>query len=229
MAKNEQTLGEVLLETWKISDAINVAVGLTTDSDENLPHQINIAYSEFKEGMQAIKDDDENGRYDALIDLHVTVIPCAMMYAGNKTLLDGTYSFENLNPEKKDFNDLLHDAQREFLSTKYGVHHFISSVDFLCDLAAAKDLDEKRVIEYAKAVQESNLSKFPEVGTLDPEMECDYIEAKGRYTDVYFEEVELLGKQVYVFKSKYDKENNERFPNGKYLKPSVFIDVERLV
>lgn len=221
-------LVEKLVETWKISDAINVAVGLTTDSDEQLPHQINIAYSEFKEGMQAIKEDDENGRYDALVDLHVTVSPCVMMYAGNKDILHTPYEYE-LNVEGKDFNTLLHDAQREFLSTEHGIHHFISSLEYLCDLAAAKDLDQDRVILFLDSVNKSNLTKFPEVGSVDPEEECEYIESKGRYTDVYFEETELLGKQVYVFKSKYDKKNNERFPNGKYLKPSVFVDVQELV
>jgi len=233
MAKvNKQELSQALkvklLETWKISDEINTAVGLVTDSDEQLPHQINIAFSEFKEGIQAIKDDNESEKFDAIADLHVTVSPCVMMYAGDKTLLDQDYEHE-LNPENKDFNTLIHDAQREFLSTEHTVHHFVSSLDYLCDLAAAKDIDTEQMIEYFDAVNKSNLTKFPKVGTVDPEVECDKIEAKGRYTDVYFEEGELLGEKVYIFKSNYDKENNERFTNGKYLKPSVFVDVQELL
>jgi len=224
----QTTLKQKILETWELSDEINVAVGLTTDSDEQLPHQINIAYSEFCEGMLAIKDNDEEEKYDGLIDLHVTVIPCAMMYAGNKSLLDGTYDYD-LNPEGMDFNDLLHEAQSYFLSTKHSVRHFQSAVDVLCDLTNASDIDVEKVVKYFDAVNTSNKSKFPVVGTVDPESECDYIESKGRYTDVYFEEGELLGEKVYIFKSKYDKEHNERFPNGKYLKPSVFVDVKELL
>ena len=137
MAKvNKSQLATALLETWKISDEINVAVGLTTDSDEQLPHQIEIAFGEFKEGILAIKDFNEEEIYDVICDLNVTVVPCAMMYAGNKSLLDEPHPYE-LNPEGKDFNELIHDAQREFLSTKYGVRHFASCVDFVCDLSAA--------------------------------------------------------------------------------------------
>lgn len=221
MSEKKNQLAEALLETWKISDEINVAVGLTTDSDEQLPHQIEVAFGEFKEGVQAIKDFNEEEIYDAICDLNVTVIPCAMMYAGNKSLLDEPHPYE-LNPEGKDFNELIHDAQREFLSTKYGVRHFASCVDYVCDLSAASNIDQDKMIKYLNSVNKSNLSKFPEVGSVDPENECELIEEKGRYTDVYFEESELLGKKVYIFKSNYDKKNNERFTNGKYLKPSCF-------
>ena len=227
MAKvNKQELADKILETWKISDEINMAVGLVTDSDENLVHQMEVAFGEFKEGIISIKNQIENESYDALLDLHVTVPTCLMMYSGNKDLL--------LEPPRiydtgMDFNDLLHDAQKAFLSTKAGRYHFIDAVDCLVDAVVATDINPEKFIQYANAVNTSNLSKFPLVGTVDPEAECDYIESKGRYTDVYFEEGELLGKKVYIFKSCYDKENNERFPNGKYLKPSKFIDVQELL
>lgn len=223
---NKQELAEKILETWKISDEINMAVGLDTERDENLVHQMEVAFGEFKEGVQAIKNKNESELYDALLDLHVTVPTCLMMYSGNKDLL--------LEPPRiydtgEDFNDLLHDAQKAFLSTKGGYYHFIDAVDILVDAVVSTDINPEKFIQYANAVNRSNLSKFPLIGTVDPEVECDYIETKGRYIDVYFEEGDLMGKKVYIFKSCYDKENNERFPNGKYLKPSTFIDVQELL
>lgn len=222
----KEDIANKILETWKISDEINMAVGLITDSEESLTHQIDIAYSEFKEGMASIKDNNESEAYDALLDLHVTVPTCLMMYSESKDLL--------LEPPRItvtgfDFNDLLHEAQKAFLSTKYGQYHFVDAVDCLVDATIATDIDPVKFMEYADAVNTSNLSKMPLVGTVDPEEECNYIESKGRYTDVYFEEGELLGKKVYIFKSCYDKENNERFPKGKYLKPSTFVDVQGLL
>lgn len=223
-----ELLKEKILETWKVSDQINMLVGLDTTSDEHLPHQLELAFSEFKEGALAIKEGDIKGCYDSISDIHVTLPTCAMMYAGNKSLLDGTYDYE-LNVDKKDFNELLHEAQHYLLSKKYGVHHFQSAVDVACDMAAAKDINHDKMIAYFDAVNTSNLLKFPEVGSVDPEWECDNIESQGRYTEVYFEEGELLGKKVYIFKSKYDKKNNERYPNGKYLKPSTFKEPEELL
>lgn len=226
MKCNKQELAQKILETWKISDEINVAVGLTTDSDEQLVHQIEVAWGEFKEGIAAIKEQIENEKYDALLDLHVTVPTCLMMYSGNKDLL---LEEPRINETGRTFNDLLHEAQKAFLCTDYGQYHFIDSVDYLVDASMALDIDSEKFIEYVTAVNASNLSKFPMVGTVDPEKECDYIESQGRYTDVYFEEGELLGEKVYIFKSCYDAKNNERFTNGKYLKPSTFIDVQELL
>lgn len=225
---NKEELARKILEVWEVSDAINVAVGLTTDSEEKLGHQINIAFSEYKEGMKAILEKDEQEIYDALIDLHVTVPTCLMMYSGNKELL--LEPPRNINNEGKTFNELLHLSQEAFLEDILGKpRRFIDAVDYLVDATASIDLDMSKVISFMDAVNTSNLSKFPLVGTVDPEVECDIIEAKGRYPDVYFEEGELFGKKVYIFKSNYDKENNERFSNGKYLKPSKFIDVKELL
>ena len=225
---NKEELARKILELWEVSDAINVAVGLTTDSEEKLDHQINVAFSEYKEGMKAILEKDEQEIYDALIDLHVTVPTCLMMYSGNKELL--LEPPRNINSEGKTFNELLHLSQEAFLEDILGKpRRFIDAVDYLVDATASVDLDVGKVISFMDAVNTSNLSKFPLVGTVDPEEECDIIESKGRYTDVYFEEGELFGKKVYIFKSNYDKENNERFSNGKYLKPSKFIDVKELL
>lgn len=223
---NKQELSNKILEVWKVSDEINMTVGLVTDTEEKLPHQIEVAFAEFKEAFMSIKDKDESEKYDALLDLHVTVPTCLMMYSGNKDLL--------LEPPRicntgLDFNELLHESQKAFLSTKGGIHHYIDAVDYLVDAVLATDINPLKFIRYADAVNTSNLSKFPLLGTVDPEAECDYIESKGRYTDVYFEEGELLGKKVYIFKSCYDKENKERYTNGKYLKPSKFIEVQELL
>lgn len=225
---NKQELANVILEVWIVADEINKAVGLDTSSEEQLDHQMSVAFSEYKEGIKAIFDKNETEKYDALIDLHVTVPTCLMMYSGNKDLL--LEPPKNINTGNKGFNELLHLSQEAFLEDKTSVpKRFIDAVDYLVDATCSVDLDVNKVIKYAKAVNTSNTSKFPLVGTVDPEIECDKIELQGRYSEVYFEEGELLGNKVYIFKSKYDKLNKEIFPSGKYLKPSTFIDVQELL
>lgn len=225
MTKEKQTLGKAILETMKISDEINVAVGLTTDREEQLCHQENIAFSEYKETLQAIKDNDEVEMYDGWGDLLVTVPTCQMMYAGNKDLL---LDEPRIVDTDKTFNELIHQSQSYFLETKNDMRYFIDAVDCLVD--AAYYLDTEKALNYLNAINVSNLSKFPVVGSIDPDKEADLIESKGRYTEVYYEETTIQGKDVYVFKSTYDKQNNESFPNGKYLKAlSSFKEVQELL
>lgn len=228
MNEVNNVLAETILEVWNVSDAINMTVGLDTSSEDQLEHQKNVAFSEYKEGMLAIFENNEAEKYDALIDLHVTVPTCLMMYSGNKDLL--LEAPRGINLQGKGFNELLHLSQEAFLEEKDGfAKRYIDAVDYLVDATMSVDLDINKVISYAKAVNTSNTSKFAIVGTVDPELECDKIELKGRYDEVYFEEGELLGNKVYIFKSKYDKQTKEHFANGKYLKPSTFIDVQELL
>lgn len=225
-----ENLQQTILDTWTISDAINTAVGLTTDSDEQLEHQFEVAYSEYKETIKAIKEDDDIEKFDGLVDLHVTVPTCQMMYAGNKDLL-----LENprIQSTGKTFNRLINESQSYMLETEHDIRYFIDAVDCLVDATVAlcpSQGSQEKLLKYFNAVNVSNLSKFPEVGSLDPDMECEKIEDVGRYEEVYWEETELLGKAVYVFKSKYDKKNNERFVSGKYLKPPTnFKEVQDLL
>ena len=103
--------------------------------------------------------------------------------------------------------------------------NYIEAVDALNDLTMT--MDSITMLRYLEAVNISNLSKFPPVGSVCPKEECAYIEAQGRYEDVYFQKRKLEeGKTVYIFKRNYDKKDGVTYSNGKYLKPSTFIDLQ---
>jgi hypothetical protein len=214
----KQEKAAAILETYLISSAINRCVGneLTEEYEQN---QHNIAESEFKETMLAIENNDLEQLHDGLGDLLVTVSECLMIQDRDTYLLKNLPHY--INTEEKPVEELVYEAYRFFRERNY--------IDALGLIEDAVDAVEGDIISYLHAINLSNLSKFPKVGTVDPEVECDKIEAQGRYTDVYFEEGELRGERVYVFKSKYDSKNKERFPKGKYLKPSTFREPQEFL
>lgn len=211
---------EAILNTYKISSAINRCVGneLTEEYEAN---QHVIAESELKEAILAIEDNDLVELQDALADCIVTISECLMIQDKNTYLLENAPLY--LNEQEKTVEELVYDAYRAFREKNY--------VDALGLIEDAVDAVEGDIVEYMNCVNLSNLSKFPVIDTtdIDPDVECDNIESQGRYQDVYYEEGELMGKRVYIFKSKYDKKNNERFTKGKYLKPSCFREPQDIL
>lgn len=209
-----------ILQTYKISSEINRCVGneLTEEYAEN---QHNLAESEFNEAIIAIENNDLIELQDSIADILVTLSECLMIQDGNTFLLENAPKY--LNEDEKPVEEYVYEAYRHFREHNY--------VDALGCIEDAVDAVEGDIVSYLSAVNLSNISKFPTIETtdIDPEIECERIEEEGRYQDVYFEEGELCGKRVYVFKSKYDKENNERFPKGKYLKPSCFKEPQEIL
>jgi len=197
---------------------INACVGneLTAEYEDN---QFALTESEFLETVKAINENDIVELHDGLGDILTTLSELVCIVDGDDYLTKNAPLY--LNESERSVDDLVYEGYRFFRERNY--------VDALGAIEDAVDSVEGDIVAYLHAVNKSNLSKFPEVGTVDPEVEADKIEEKGRYKDVYFEEGELLGKQVYIFKSKYDSKNNERFPKGKYLKPSSFREPQELL
>ena len=216
----KQEKAHAILQTYKISSEINRCVGNEL-TDEYAENQHNLAESELKESILAIEKNDLVELHDGIADVCVTLSECLMIQDGNTFLLENAPKY--LNEEEKPVEECVYEAYRHFRERNY--------VDALGCIEDAVDAVEGDIVDYLNAVQLSNLSKFPEIETtdIDPELECERIEEKGRYQDVYYEEGELCGKRVYIFKSKYDKENNERFPKGKYLKPSCFKEPQEIL
>ena len=84
------------------------------------------------------------------------------------------------------------------------------------------------------SVGESMLSKFTLVGVLEDSAETEFTictQLQGdRYEDVYSEIVTFEGEEFVVFKTKFDKQNNEAYPMGKFLKsPLTFKQPEIVV
>ena len=207
----KQQKAEAILKSYITASEINRCVGneLTEDFEEN---QHNLAESEFKETILAIENNDLTELQDGICDLIYTVSECVMIQDRDTYLLKNAPKY--LNEEELPVEQLIYQAYRDFREKNY--------VDALGAIEDAVDAVEGDIVTYLDNVDKSNLSKFPKVDGVDPEKEADWIESQGRYHDVYFEEGELFGEKVYVFKSTYDSKTGERFPKGKYIKPSCF-------
>lgn len=197
---------------------INACVGneLNSEYEDN---QFAITESEFLETIKAIDENDIVELHDGLADILTTLSELVCIIDGDDYLTKNAPLY--LNETERSVDDLVYEGYRFFRERNY--------VDALGAIEDAVDAVEGDIVSYLHAVNKSNISKFPEIGAVDPELEADAIETKGRYQEVYFEEGELLGKQVYVFKSKFDHKTKERFPKGKYLKPSSFREPQELL
>ncbi len=216
---NKSTKAEVaqaILQTYVTSRAINEAVGNDLHMD-SYSHQRNLVESELKEGEKALLEKDLKESVDAIGDLLVTLCEVIMIEDGDTALLKNAPKY--LNEEEKTVEQLFSEARRYF-----NQENNIDMLGGVEDLCVAVNYD---MIYALGQICSSNLSKFPLIKECeDPDAEADRIEDEGRYENVYFEEITLLGEQRYVFKSTYDKKMDEHFPKGKYLKAFTFFEPE---
>lgn len=192
---------------------------------ERLPNQVELVKAELKETNKALENNDLVGLVDGCADLLVTLAESVMIQDGNTYLLDNPPKY--LNSGCRNVHQLIGD-----------INYYVENDNYIDALGATEDLAAQlngEMVFNLKSVAESNLSKFIKASDLEASVDTEFsiiedIEAQGRYTDVYDETVEYEGEEYIVFKTKYDQQNNEKYPKGKIIKPvGWFKDPEFVV
>lgn len=221
---NREEVAQSILELYKNTRMVNTIAGNKSLCLSRLPNQVETVKAELKELNLGIKEDNLGEVVDGCCDLLVTLSEAVMIQDQNTALLEDTPKY--LNSQGATVEELVED-----INDAVNSYNYIDALGYTEDLCFQLNAD---MVWNNNQVASSNLSKFITVEELDasPETEfsiCEAIEAQGRYTDVYAEVTEFEGTEWVVFKSKYDKENDEHYPKGKFLKNTLTFQEPQLV
>ena len=185
---------------------------------ELIPNQLETVKAELKETQAALDNNNLGELADGCCDLLVTLSFLVMLEDGNESLIKNPPKY--LNEDQFSVEDLV-----EAITECVEHSNYIDALGYTEDMAAQLNAD---MIANCYEVAESNSSKFITLEDLDASEHTEFslieeIEAQGRYTDVYTETTMHNGQEWVVFKSKYDQENNEHYPAGKFIKPPHFF------
>lgn len=191
-------------------------------SDEKFKLQVGFVCEEYQELLDAIAENNVVEIYDALGDLFVVLSYLCYMDSSRENIaiapVDFTpastflFGFANeLRLSKEQYRVSLLDQDN--INAGYLWHEL--------DLLIGTIANTKKCIECLDEVIRSNLTKYPVVGTVDPEKECEYIENKGRYTGITYKISKIGDVEYYVF---FDC-------NGKIMKPSTMQnpDISKII
>jgi hypothetical protein len=214
--ESSKVLAKAIQDLYINTRKVNSISGNASLVKSRLPNQIELVKAELKELNQGMKEGNLGEVCDGCGDLLVTLSETIMILDGNTDLLLNSPKY--LNAQEADVEELVGD-----INDAVNLGKWIDALGATEDLAAQLNAD---MVSNCDSIGESNLSKFILAKDLDESAEtefsiCEFIEEQGRYTEVYSEITEFQGEDWVVFKSKYDKENDEHYPLGKFLKCSL--------
>ena len=181
-------------------------------SDDKYKLQVGFVCEEYQELLDAIEENNVVEIYDALGDLFVVLSYLCYMDSAREQLEIYATDFvpttafvfgfaNNIRLSKDQYRNAI--LNQDHIDDGYLWHEL--------DLLMGTIVNTKNCIECLDEVIRSNLTKYPVVGTVDPEKECEYIESKGRYTGITFKTSKIGDVEYYVFVD----------CNGKIMKPST--------
>ncbi len=191
----------------------NIVGGKAELSMDRFEDQLELVKAEVKEINQALADNNLVEIVDGALDIAITACELIMCIDGNTSLLEDKPLY--LNSAGLDVVTLIGNINSSMEDANY-----IDVLNYTEDLIYQINAS---MVENCEEVCASNLSKFLTLTDLHDsdyttEFICKDIESKGRYANVYTEEVAVDGTVYVVFKSKFDMQNNENYPVGKILK-----------
>lgn len=222
--ENNEDLAKAIQELYINTRKVNSIAGNAKLCKERIPNQIELVKAELKETNKALKDNDLVDLVDGCADLLVTLSELLCLIDGNDALIKNSPKY--LNAGSRNVAQLIGDINYEV-----DEGNWIDALGATEDLAAQLNAD---MVHNLGSVGNSNLSKFVKVTDLDDSEHTEFsiiedIEDQGRYTDVYTEVNTYEGEEYLVFKTKYDQENNEKYPKGKFIKPKGFFKEPSIV
>ena len=227
MGMNRETkkdLGLAIQTLYKTVRKMNSIAGYPNLCKKRVPNQKQVVLAEIKELKEAFDDQDLVGLSMEAVDILITAGELVMIEDGDTWLLDNPPAY--LNTDERSVEDLV-----EEIITFSEEEKWIDVLGSAEDLCAQLNSD---MIFNITSVGESMLSKFTLVSVLEESAETEFTictQLQGdRYEDVYSEIVTFEGEEFVVFKTKFDKQNNESYPLGKFLKsPLTFKQPEIVV
>ena len=210
---NKQELCKAIQDLYINTRKVNSIAGNSSLDKSRFTNQLETVKAELKETNKGLKDGNLGEVVDGCGDLLVTLGELIMIIDGNTDLLLNPPQY--LNSQGASVEELV-----EEINDAINTNNFIDALGSTEDLAFQLNAD---MVQNCYSIGSSNLSKFILAKDLDDSDEteftiCEFIESKGRYTDVYAETTEHEEEEWIVFKSKYDNENDEHYPKGKFLK-----------
>ena len=191
-------------------------------SDAKFNFQVGLVCEEYQELLDAIEENNVVEIYDALSDLFVVLsYLCYLDAERDQMVIDEVdftpstayvFGFANqLRLNKDQYRHSLLDQDN--IDAGYLWHEL--------DLLMGTIINTKKCVECLDEVIRSNLTKYPVIGSVDPEKECKYIESKGRYTGITFTTCTIGEVEYYVFVD----------CNGKIMKPSTMQnpDIKKII
>ena len=222
--ESNEDLAKVIQDLYVLVRKMNSIAGSHSLTKDRLTNQKEIVKSEVREMREAL--DENNLAEIALesVDLLITLSELVMILDGNEDLTK--------NPPK-----YLNSGCRNVAQLVADVEHSVEEENWIDALGSAEDLVSQINADMCfniKSVGESMLSKFTPMTFLEQSSEtefslCEQLQGD-RYEEVYSEVVDYQGEEFVVFKTKYDKKNNESYSKGKFLKsPLTFKDPQIII
>lgn len=222
--ENNKDLALAIQELYINTYKVNTIAGNAAFDQARIPTQIELIKAELKETNVALVEENLGELVDGVGDLLVTISSLLLILDQNLDLLENAPLYLNAG-----------DNSVEELIAEINIHieagNWIDSLGSTEDLAAQLNAD---IISSLSSIGESNLSKFPTVKMINDsdttiEEEVAAIEAQGRYESVCVESSLYEGEEYVVFKTKFDKKNNESYPLGKFIKPPTFFKEPEII
>jgi hypothetical protein len=210
--ESNKDLGETIQALYHTVRKMNSIAGYPVLCKSRIPNQEQIVLAEVKELKKALDDKDLAELSLEAVDVLITASELVMINDGATWLLENLP--QGLEDDSRNVEQLVDDIISSAEDEKW--------IDVLGDaenLCARLNSD---MIFNIKSVGDSMLSKFTLVSVLEDSAETEFTiieKLQGdRYEDVYSEIVDFEGEEFVVFKTRFDKKNNESYPQGKFLK-----------
>jgi hypothetical protein len=213
--ETKQQVGKAIQELYHTVRKMNSIAGQLTLCKSRIPNQKQVVLAEVKELKEAFDNQDLAGLSMEAVDILITASELVMIGDGDTWLLDNPPVY--LNKDERTVEDLVEEILTSSEDEKW--FDVLGSAEDLC-----VQLNSDMIFNI-KSIGESMLSKFTPVGVLEDSAETEFSiieKLQGdRYEEVYSEIVDFEGEEFVVFKTKFDKQNNESYPQGKFLKSTL--------
>ena len=208
-------VGKAIQELYHTVRKMNSIAGQPTLCKSRIPNQKQVVLAEVKELKEAFDNQDLAGLSMEAVDILITASELVMIGDGATWLLDNPPVC--LNKDERTVEDLVEEILTSSEDEKW--FDVLGSAEDLC-----VQLNSDMIFNI-KSIGESMLSKFTPVKVLEDSAETEFSiieQLQGdRYEEVYSEIVDFKGEEFVVFKTKFDKQNNESYPQGKFLKSTL--------
>ena len=212
---SNEDLGNTIQELYHTVRKMNSIAGQPLLCKSRIPNQKQVVLAEVKELKKALDEEDLAELSLEAVDILITASELVMLIDGDTWLLENP-------PQGLDDSRTVEQLVEDIITSSEEEDKWADVLGDAENLCAKLNSD---MIFNIKSVGESMLSKFTPVSVLEESAEtefsiCEQLQGD-RYEDVYSEIVDFEGEEFVVFKTKFDKQNNESYPQGKFLKSSL--------